>query len=146
MKSATKPWNCLSGLARIKKKFFEVNSSHVGHCNRKQIFSVLESQLRRKDWRGCLVECPSVWICFSGGCLCSRNPISVFGQEAAATRVGEPQRLTLSFPGQQSRQPLLSFPSVEMLQLAGFPDGRLLPFLDFPMHELSQESCNYGAS
>lgn len=69
-----------------------------------------------------------------------------FGQDAVVTIVGEPQWLTLSFPGQQSKQLQLSFPSVEMFQLAGFPESLLLPFLDFPMGKVSQESCNYGAS
>lgn len=50
---------------------------------------------------------------------------------------------SLSFPGQQSRQLRLSG---EILQLTGFPGSLVLPFFDFPIHKVNQESCNYGAS
>lgn len=50
-------------------------------------------------------------------------------------------RLQLSFP-----LGLLSCcGSVEILQLPGFPESLVPPFLVFPIHKVNQENCNYGA-
>lgn len=69
-----------------------------------------------------------------------------FGQDAAVAEVGEPQWLTLSFPGQQYRQLQLSYFWAKDAPDAFFPERPLLPFLDFPVPKASQENCNYSAS
>lgn len=86
-------------------------------------------------------KCPSVWICFCGGCLDSGNVTNVldrilcgYSWWASVTR----------FLSQGSSPDDLGSPSVQIL--AGFPESLVLPFPYFPIHKVNQESCNYGVS
>lgn len=78
---------------------------------------------------------PMFWTGYCGGYSCW----------ASVTRSHSQGSGPNDFSSRSSLGPLSCCGSTEVLQLSGFPESLVLPFLDFPIHKANQENCNYGA-